>query len=59
MAGETGRASLYSFDFRGVAFDGVVPHWRSIFLLRSYQGFVALFTDAYQTAADVSPNEVE
>jgi len=26
MAGKTCRASLYSFDFGGVAFDGVVPH---------------------------------
>jgi len=26
--------------------------------LRSYQGFVALFTDACWTAAEISPNEV-
>jgi len=59
MAGGTGHASLYSFDFCGVAFDSAVPHWRGKFQLRSYQGFVALFTDASWIAAEVSPNEVE
>jgi len=61
MAGETCYASLYTvqLDFGGVTFDGIVPPSQGIFQLRSLQSFVALFTDACWTTAEVSRNKVE